>query len=72
MNEKLYQPEFAAPEELASYRGGQYRDQSLCLPPLRELRTSLGFIDRFLITSEAYHIPLSSFLINVILQGRRT
>lgn len=32
-------------------------DQSLLFATLREPRTSLGFIDRFLITSEAYHIP---------------
>jgi ribosome biogenesis GTPase / thiamine phosphate phosphatase len=32
-------------------------DQSLLFATLREPRTSLGFIDRFLITSEAYQIP---------------
>jgi ribosome biogenesis GTPase / thiamine phosphate phosphatase len=32
-------------------------DQSLMFATLKEPRTSLGFIDRFLITSEAYHIP---------------
>lgn len=32
-------------------------DQSLLFATLKEPRTSLGFIDRFLITSEAYHIP---------------
>ncbi len=32
-------------------------DQSLLFATLREPRTSLGFIDRFLITGEAYHIP---------------
>ena len=32
-------------------------DQSLLFATLREPRTSLGFIDRFIITSEAYHIP---------------
>lgn len=32
-------------------------DQSLLFATLRDPRTSLGFIDRFLITSEAYHIP---------------
>ena len=32
-------------------------DQSLLFATLREPRTSHGFIDRFLITSEAYHIP---------------
>ncbi|MEO6718998.1 MAG: ribosome small subunit-dependent GTPase A [Ferruginibacter sp.] len=32
-------------------------DQSLLFATLKEPKTSLGFIDRFLITSEAYHIP---------------
>jgi ribosome biogenesis GTPase len=32
-------------------------DQALLFATLREPRTSLGFIDRFLITAEAYHIP---------------
>lgn len=32
-------------------------DQSLLFATMRDPRTSLGFIDRFLITSEAYHIP---------------
>jgi ribosome biogenesis GTPase / thiamine phosphate phosphatase len=32
-------------------------DQSLLFATLRDPRTSLGFIDRFLVTSEAYHIP---------------
>jgi ribosome biogenesis GTPase / thiamine phosphate phosphatase len=32
-------------------------DQSLLFATLRSPKTSLGFIDRFLITSEAYHIP---------------
>ena len=32
-------------------------DQSLLFATLREPRTSQGFIDRFLITCEAYHIP---------------
>lgn len=32
-------------------------DQSLLFATLREPRTSLGFIDRFLVTSEAYHVP---------------
>jgi ribosome biogenesis GTPase / thiamine phosphate phosphatase len=32
-------------------------DQTLLFATLREPRTSLGFIDRFLITAEAYHIP---------------
>ncbi len=32
-------------------------DQSLLFATLKEPRTSQGFIDRFLITSEAYHIP---------------
>ncbi len=32
-------------------------DQSLLFATLREPKTSLGFIDRFLITSEAYHVP---------------
>ncbi|MEP7145226.1 MAG: ribosome small subunit-dependent GTPase A, partial [Ferruginibacter sp.] len=32
-------------------------DQSLLFATLKDPRTSLGFIDRFLITSEAYHVP---------------
>ena len=32
-------------------------DQSLLFATIREPKTSLGFIDRFLITSEAYQIP---------------
>lgn len=32
-------------------------DQSLLFATLKEPKTSQGFIDRFLITSEAYHIP---------------
>jgi ribosome biogenesis GTPase / thiamine phosphate phosphatase len=38
-------------------------DQSLLFATLKEPKTSLGFIDRFLITSEAYHIP-SIIIIN--------
>lgn len=32
-------------------------DQSVLLATLRSPKTSLGFIDRFLITAEAYHVP---------------
>jgi len=32
-------------------------DQAMLIATLKEPRTSQGFIDRFLITSEAYHIP---------------
>ncbi|MEO6669545.1 MAG: ribosome small subunit-dependent GTPase A [Ferruginibacter sp.] len=32
-------------------------DQSLLFATLKEPKTSLGFIDRFLVTSEAYHVP---------------
>lgn len=32
-------------------------DQSLLIATLKEPRTSLGFIDRFLVTCEAFHIP---------------
>jgi ribosome biogenesis GTPase len=32
-------------------------DQCLLICTLKEPRTSLGFIDRFLVTAEAYHIP---------------
>jgi ribosome biogenesis GTPase len=32
-------------------------DQSLMVVTLKEPRTSQGFIDRFLVTSEAYHLP---------------
>lgn len=34
-------------------------DHSLLFATLREPKTSTGFIDRFLVTSEAYHIPVS-------------
>ena len=36
-------------------------DQSLLIATIKSPKTSLGFIDRFLITAEAYHIP--TFLI---------
>lgn len=32
-------------------------DQSILIATLKEPRTSLGFIDRFLVSCEAYHIP---------------
>ena len=32
-------------------------DQSILLATLRNPRTSTGFIDRFLVASEAYHVP---------------
>lgn len=32
-------------------------DQSVLVATLREPRTSQGFVDRFLVTSEAYHVP---------------
>lgn len=32
-------------------------DQSVLLATIKDPRTSTGFIDRFLVTSEAYHIP---------------
>ncbi len=32
-------------------------DQAMLIATLREPRTSQGFLDRFLVTSEAYHIP---------------
>ena len=32
-------------------------DQSLLLATLKEPKTSQGFIDRFLVAGEAYHIP---------------
>ena len=32
-------------------------DQSLLFATIKEPKTSLGFIDRFLITAEAYHVP---------------
>ncbi|MBS1743179.1 MAG: ribosome small subunit-dependent GTPase A [Bacteroidetes bacterium] len=32
-------------------------DQSLLFATIKEPKTSLGFIDRFLVTSEAYHVP---------------
>src|SRR5690606_21712661 len=33
-------------------------DQSMIFATLREPRTSQGFIDRFLVTCEAYHVPV--------------
>jgi len=33
-------------------------DQSVLVATLREPRTSQGFIDRFLVASEMYHVPL--------------
>jgi ribosome biogenesis GTPase len=33
-------------------------DQALLITTIEEPRTSLGFIDRFLVTAEAYHIPV--------------
>ena len=32
-------------------------DQSLLLATLKDPKTSTGFIDRFLVASEAYHVP---------------
>lgn len=32
-------------------------DQTLLFATIREPKTSLGFIDRFLVTAEAYHVP---------------
>jgi Predicted GTPases len=32
-------------------------DQSIIIATLKEPRTSQGFIDRFLVTCEAYHVP---------------
>lgn len=40
-------------------------DQSLLFATLKDPKTSLGFIDRFLVTGEAYHIP-SLIVINKI------
>lgn len=36
---------------------GANLDQSLMFATLKDPRTSLGFIDRFLVTCEAYHVP---------------
>ncbi len=36
-------------------------DQAMIIATLAEPRTSTGFIDRFLITAEAYHIPAAVF-----------
>lgn len=36
---------------------GANLDQSLLIATLREPKTSQGFIDRFLVASEAYHVP---------------
>ena len=40
-------------------------DQSLLFATLKDPKTSLGFIDRFLVTGEAYHIP-SIIVINKV------
>ncbi len=40
-------------------------DQSLLFATLKDPKTSLGFIDRFLVTGEAYHIP-SLIVINKV------
>lgn len=44
-------------------------DQSLLFATLKSPRTSLGFIDRFLITSEAYHVPAIVVLNKTDLHG---
>ena len=41
-------------------------DQALLVVTLASPRTSLGFIDRFLVTAEAYDIPARLYLINSI------
>ena len=46
-------------------------DQSLLFATLKDPKTSQGFIDRFLITSEAYHIPISLFLIRATCTGKK-
>lgn len=40
-------------------------DQSLLVATLKDPRTSQGFVDRFLVTSEAYHVP-AVLLVNKI------
>lgn len=46
-------------------------DQSLLFATLKSPRTSLGFIDRFLVTSEAYHVPAVVVLNKVDLYGNK-
>jgi ribosome biogenesis GTPase len=46
-------------------------DQSLLFATLKSPRTSLGFIDRFLITSEAYHVPAIVVLNKTDIYGKK-
>ncbi len=46
-------------------------DQSLLFATLKDPKTSLGFIDRFLVTGEAYHIPSLIVINKVDLWGEK-
>ena len=46
-------------------------DQSLLFATLKDPKTSLGFIDRFLVTGEAYHIPSIIVINKVDLWGEK-
>jgi ribosome biogenesis GTPase len=46
-------------------------DQTLLFATLKSPRTSLGFIDRFLITAEAYHVPAIVVMNKVDLYGKK-
>ena len=46
-------------------------DQSLLIASLKEPRTSQGFIDRFLVTGEAYHIPSLLILNKADIYGKK-
>ncbi len=46
-------------------------DQSLLVASLKEPKTSQGFIDRFLVASEAYHIPAIIFFNKSDLYGKK-
>lgn len=46
-------------------------DQSVLIATLKDPKTSQGFIDRFLITSEAYHIPAIIVFNKIDLHGKK-
>lgn len=47
-------------------------DQAIVIVTLSEPRTSTGFIDRFLVTTEAYHIPSCIIFNKIDLYGKKT
>jgi len=46
-------------------------DQSLLIASLKDPKTAQGFIDRFLVTGEAYHIPSSIILNKADIYGKK-